>query len=89
MALRKEEKETIVKEFGKSANDTGSAEVQVALLTHEIRKLTDHCRKFPKDMSTRHGLRRMVCRRSSFLSYLAKNESELYNKVVSRLELKK
>jgi small subunit ribosomal protein S15 len=89
MALHKEIKEKIVKEFGKSANDTGSVEVQVALLTEEIRGLTEHCQKFPKDMSTRHGLRKKVCRRSRFLSYLAKNESDLYNKVVSRLELKK
>lgn len=89
MAITKEKKEKIVREFGKSGNDTGSAEVQIALLTEEIRNLTDHCRLFPKDMSTRHGLRKKVCRRSGFLTYLAKNNSELYNKVVSRLELKK
>lgn len=89
MALTKDIKEKIVKEFGKTASDTGSVEVQVAMLTEEIRKLTAHCRLFPKDMSTRHGLRRKVCRRSSFLLYLSKNDGELYNKVVSRLELKK
>lgn len=89
MAITKELKDKIVKEFGKSSNDTGSVEVQVALLTHEIRGLTEHCRKFPKDMSTRSGLRKKVCKRASFLSYLEKNDSDLYSKVINRLELKK
>jgi len=51
---------------------TGSSSVQVALLTENIRQLTEHCKKFPKDVSTHHGLLQMVCDRRTFLKYIAK-----------------
>lgn len=87
--LRKETKEKLMKEFGTAANDTGSAQVQVALLTENIRQLTDHCKKFPKDVSTKHGLLKMVCQRRSFLTYLEKRDSSTYKNVIGRLGLKK
>jgi len=89
MALRKEVKDKIVKEFGITPNDTGSSAVQVALLTENIRELTEHCKKFAKDMSSRRGLLKLVCQRRSFLSYIEKKDADAYKKIIGRLGLKK
>ena len=70
MPITKEEKLNIITEFGKGSQDTGSSQVQVALLTKNIIKLTAHCQKNPKDFSTRRGLLQMVCDRRSFLRRL-------------------
>jgi small subunit ribosomal protein S15 len=87
--LIKEVKDKLIKDFGVSSNDTGSVQVQVALLTENIRQLTDHCKKFPKDVSTKQGLLKMVCRRRNFLSYLEKKDNATYKNIVGRLGLKK
>ena len=89
MALTKEVKDKIVKEFGINANDTGSSHVQVAMLTESIRELTEHCKKFPKDVSTKRGLLKKVCQRRSFLTYIEKKNSEAYKNIIGRLGLKK
>ena len=89
MALQKEEKQTIIRDFGQGSQDTGSAEVQVALLTTDIRQLTAHCQKHSKDFSSKRGLLKMVCRRRRFLRYLEKNDAEKYKSVIERLGLKK
>ncbi len=89
MALSKEEKNTIVKEFGKGLEDTGSTEVQVALLTKNIRMLTDHCKKNPKDFSSKRGLLKMVCQRRTSLRYLQQKSEEKYKNIIKRLGLRK
>ncbi len=89
MALSKEEKNTIVKEFGKGLEDTGSTEVQVALLTKNIRMLTGHCKENPKDFSSKRGLLKMVCQRRSFLRYIQQKSEEKYKNIIKRLGLRK
>jgi len=89
MPMTKEEKQLIINEFGKSAQDTGSSQVQVALLSKEINKLTEHCQQNPKDFSTRRGLLKMVCARRGFLQYLQKTNENKYKELVAKLGLRK
>jgi small subunit ribosomal protein S15 len=89
MPITKEEKQNIITEFGKGSTDTGSSQVQVALLTKNISKLTEHCQKNPKDFSTRRGLLQMVCDRRSFLKYLQKTDVSKYKELVAKLGLRK
>ena len=89
MALTKEERLNIFGEFGKNAQDTGSSQVQVALLTKDIVRLTEHCQKNPKDFSTRRGLLKKVCNRRSLLTYLQKTDVNKYKEVVAKLGLRK
>lgn len=89
MALNKEVTEKLVKEFGVNAKDTGSSSVQVALLTESIKELTDHCKKHPKDVSTKRGLLKKVCQRRGLLNYLEKHDFAGYKNVIGRLGLKK
>lgn len=89
MALNKDEKKEIVEKFGHNVQDTGSVEVQIAMLTKNIRLLTDHCKQNPKDFSSKRGLLKMVCQRRSFLRNL-KNEDEVcYKGLIERLGLRK
>lgn len=69
--------------------DTGSAQVQVALLTRQIQELSSHLKKNPKDNSSRRGLLKMVSKRRKLLSYLAREDESLYQKVVKKLGLKR
>lgn len=89
MAVTREEKQAIVNEFGMNAQDTGSSQVQVALLTKNIVRLTEHCQKNPKDFSTRRGLLQMVCDRRSFLKYLQKTNEDKYKELLAKLGLRK
>jgi len=89
MAITKEEKQNIFGEFGRNAQDTGSSQVQVALLTKDIMELTEHCQKNPKDHSTRRGLLKKVCNRRSLLTYLQKTDVNKYKEVVAKLGLRK
>lgn len=89
MALNKEEKQGIVNEFGLGTQDTGSTQVQIALLTKKIKELTEHCQKNPKDFSTRRGLLQMVCDRRSFLGYLQKKDEGKYKELLAKLGLRK
>ena len=89
MALTKEVKAELVKKYGKSANDTGSAEVQIAILTEEIKELTDHLKTHTHDYHSRRGLLRKVGQRRSLLNYLVKEDVTLYRKIVKDLGLRK
>ena len=82
-------KEDIVKEFQKSPKDTGSATVQIALLTQKIKELTEHFKVHKKDFHSRRGLLQMVSQRKKLLSYIKRTKIESYEKLISRLGLRK
>ncbi len=85
----KERKAEIIKEYGKSEGDTGSPEVQVALLTERIRNLTEHLKINQKDHHSRRGLLKMVGQRRNLLEYLKKNDIDRYRTLIERLGLRK
>ena len=87
MALQ--ERTQIINEFGSSAKDTGSTEVQIALLTKAINELTEHCQINPKDFSSKRGLLKKVCQRRRLLHYLERGSSEKYRALISKLGLRK
>ena len=87
--LKKTKKKKIIAEHKVHETDTGSAEVQVAILTEEIKKLTSHLKKHPKDNHSRRGLLGMVSRRKKLLDWLKNENEKRYNKIVKKLELKK
>ena len=89
MALNKDLKADLVKKFGKSEKDTGSIEVQIAILTKEINTLTEHFKEHPKDNHSKRGLLHKVGQRKSLLNYLAKNDVTRYQNVVKELGLRK
>ncbi|HET54572.1 MAG TPA: 30S ribosomal protein S15 [Ignavibacteria bacterium] len=89
MSLTKEQKLELIKKFGKSENDSGTAEVQVAILTKRINELTDHFGKHSKDHSSRRGLMKMVGKRRRLLDYLAKKDINRYRAVIKELNIRK
>lgn len=89
MALTKEKKQEIITTFGASDKDTGSTEVQIALLTERIRDLTDHFKENKKDHASRRGLLKMVGQRRRLLRYLKDNDIELYRQLLVKLDLRK
>ena len=89
MALTKERKEELVKNFARSKNDTGSAEVQIAILTEEIKQLTEHLKEHKHDHHSRRGLLKKVGQRRNMLNYLAKKDVTRYREIVSKLGLRK
>ena len=89
MALTKEAKEAIVKKYARGKNDTGSAEVQIAILTEEIKQLTEHLKEHAHDHHSRRGLLKKVGQRRSLLNYLAKKDVTRYREIVSKLGLRK
>ena len=89
MALTKEEKQFIIKEFAKNEKDTGSAEVQIAILTKEINDLTEHLKVHIHDFHSRRGLLRKVGKRRNLLQYLAKKDIQSYREVIKKLGLRK
>lgn len=89
MSIVAEEKSKIIKEFGRNEKDTGSAEVQIALLTNRISYLTGHFKTHTKDNHSRRGLLRMVARRRKLLSYLRNTDLESYKTLIQRLNLRK
>ena len=89
MALSKEVKSQIVKKYAKSENDTGSAEVQIAILTEEINTLTEHLKEHKHDFHSRRGLLKKVGQRRNMLNYLAKKDINRYREVVKKLGLRK
>lgn len=84
-----EKKAEIIKEFGKSENDTGSAEVQIALLTYRINDLQKHFKMHSKDHHSRRGLLTLVNSRRKHLDYLKANEFDRYQAVIKKLGLRK
>ncbi len=89
MALFTYQKAEIVKRFQRAELDTGSSEVQVALLTARIRELTDHFKVHKKDHHGRMGLIKLVNRRKKLLHYLRKTQPDRYTKLIADLELRK
>ena len=89
MALTKDEKQKLIKEFAKSKNDTGSAEVQIAILTKEINDLTEHLKEHTHDYHSRRGLLKKVGQRRNMLQYLAKKDVQSYREIVKKLGLRK
>ena len=89
MSLSIEDKQEIVSKFGKDENDTGSTQVQVALLTRRINDLTEHLREHKHDHHSRRGLLMLVGQRRRFLNYLQKNDLEGYRQLVRDLGLRK
>ena len=87
--LSKEKKEAIIAEYGKTPSDTGSPEVQVALLTARITELTEHLKVNQKDHHSRRGLLKMVGQRRGLLMYLKKNDINRYRTLIERLGLRK
>ncbi len=89
MALTKERKAELVKKYGKNEKDTGSVQVQVALLTEQIQALTAHLKKNHKDAASKRGLMILVGQRRSLLDYLVRTDREAYLKLIVDLGLRK
>ena len=87
--LNPQEVSAVVSEYQTKANDTGSPEVQVALLTHNILKLSDHFKAHNKDNHSRRGLISMVNKRRSLLDYLKRKDNERYRNLIQRLGLRR
>jgi small subunit ribosomal protein S15 len=89
MAIAAERKKEIVQEFARDAGDTGSPEVQIALLSEHIKNLTEHLRQHRKDFTSRRGLLMMVGTRSKLLRYLRKKDPNRYQAILERLGLRR
>ncbi|AVY92798.1 MULTISPECIES: 30S ribosomal protein S15 [Microvirgula] len=89
MSISVDQKAVIVKDFQRAEGDTGSPEVQVALLTARINDLTPHFKANTKDHHSRRGLLKMVSRRRKLLDYLKRNDAEAYRALITRLGLRK
>ncbi|MGL5150141.1 MAG: 30S ribosomal protein S15 [Clostridium sp.] len=87
--MDKQRKLEIIKQYGKSETDTGSPEVQIALLTERINYLTDHLRTHKKDHHSRRGLLMMVGQRRGLLNYVAKQDIERYRAIIAKLGLRR
>lgn len=87
--IDKQTKQQVIGNFRQSEYDTGSSHVQVAMLTENIKALTEHCRQHPKDTSSRRGLLKMVSKRKRFLKYLQNRQPSQYVALVQSLGLKK
>ena len=89
MAVDKERQQAILKSYQRTTSDTGSSEVQVALLTDRISYLTEHFKVHPKDHHSRRGLLRMVSRRRKLLDYLKSRNTDSYRSLIEKLGLRK
>ena len=89
MPLAREQKQEIITGFATKEGDTGSPEVQIALLTERIKGLTEHLRRFPKDNHSRRGLLKLVGQRRRLLAYLIKKDNARYRAVIARLGLRR
>jgi len=89
MVLQVAQKEQVVKQYQRSGKDTGSPEVQVALLTERINSLTEHFKSHVKDFHSRRGLLKMVSQRRKLLDYLKRKDADKYRGLIERLSLRK
>lgn len=89
MTITKEEKQAIVTEFGRHENDTGSPEVQIALITSRVKELTEHLQAHTHDESSRRGLLKLVGRRRRLLAYLRREDYQRYVAISDRLGLRR
>jgi len=88
MPISKEEKQQIIEKFGNNKDDTGSPEVQIAILTHRIRELTDHVKVHKKDHHTRRGLVQLVSKRKKLLKYLIRKKVDSYVNIIKELDIR-
>ncbi len=89
MALTKDEKQAIVKKYARNEKDTGSTEIQIAILTQEINDLTEHLKVHTHDYHSRRGLLKKVGQRRSLLNYLLKEDVKRYRELIKKLGLRK
>ena len=89
MALTRDEKQTIIQKFSREKGDTGSPEVQIALLTAQINKLAAHLKDHKKDVHSRRGLLSMVAKRRRLLGYLKSRDQKRYDNLIKELDLEK
>jgi small subunit ribosomal protein S15 len=89
MAVANPRKTEVISKVHRHAKDTGSSEVQIAVLTDRIRHLTEHLKRFPKDQMTRRGLLQMVGRRASLLRYLARTKPDAYQSLIQTLGIRR
>ena len=89
MAITKERKAELVKQFGKNEKDSGATEVQIAILTEEINELTEHLKVHIHDFHSKRGLQMMVGKRRSLLDYLKENNIQSYREVIGKLNIRK
>ncbi|MCH7806469.1 MAG: 30S ribosomal protein S15 [Proteobacteria bacterium] len=89
MSITPERKQEIVKDYAVKKNDTGSPEIQVAILTERIVNLTGHFKEHAKDNHSRYGLMKMINRRRRLLAYLKKTDEQRYTQLIKRLGLRK
>jgi len=89
LALIKDKKKTLIDDFKSHSKDTGSASVQIALLTERINQLDGHFKQHKKDFSSRRGLLSMVGRRRRLLNYLKKKDTKTYRQLIKKLDLRK
>ena len=87
--ISKEKKQQIIQEYGRREGDTGSPEVQIAVLTERIRELTEHLKENPKDHHSRRGLLKMVGQRRGLLAYYKKSDIEGYRTLIAKLGIRK
>ena len=87
--MKREAKKKVISKHAKHEKDTGSAQVQIAILTGRINELTEHMKVHKKDFSSRRGLLKMVGMRSSLLKYVKDKDIDRYRKIISRLNLRK
>lgn len=88
MTISKERKAELTAQFGKNAQDTGNSKVQVAILTERIRELTEHMKSHQKDFHTRRGLLMLVGKRRRLLSYIKKNDINVYRELIAQLGIR-
>ena len=89
MTITKERKQDLIGEFKRDDNDTGSPDVQIAILTTRVNNLTEHMRTHPKDFATRRGLLALVSRRRRLLDYLRRVDPQRYLDIIGRLGIRK
>ena len=89
MSITADKKTELIKKFARTEGDTGSPEVQVAILTERINNLTEHFRSHKNDLHSRRGLLKMVSRRRRLLDYLKRSDSEKYQSIIQQLGLRK
>ena len=87
--ISKEQKETLTETYGKSPNDTGTAEVQIAIFSNRIADLTEHLKTHSRDHSTRRGLLKLVGKRRRLLNYLIEVDIDRYRKIIAELGIRK
>ncbi len=87
--ISKEKKTAIIEEYGRQPGDTGSPEVQIAILTARINELTAHLKQHPKDNHSRRGMYKMIGQRRGLLEYLKRNDLEGYRELIAKLGIRK